>query len=265
MSIMQLTSSNHAEVIRLFGSEIENYYFLINDLIVNNYQGDQLKVYGEYENGELVSILLNNFNNVTYYSQSDREVEIYKEILSNLSFHKLSGPSELMIKFKSFINLKNDAISHMGVVKNVTVKRMYPDLEMKIVQSDEEIGMQYDLFLTTDEFHGSLPEDRNDYIKMESERLKNTTDRTAYLSIDNVMVSSVATIREGDKSAIIIGVYTNPKYRGKGYGTEVLTGLFNMLLSEGKYPYLFYNNPVARSVYKNLGMTEVCEWRVLGV
>lgn len=265
MSIMQLTSLNHAEVIRLFSSDIENYYFLINDLIVNNYQGDHFKVYGEYENGELVSILLNNFNNVTYYSQSDREVEIYKEILSNLSFNKLSGPSELMIKFKPYINLKNDAISHMGVVKNVTVKRKYPELEMKIVQSDEEIGMQYDLFLSTDEFHGSLPENRDDYIKMESDRLKNTADQTAYLSIDNVMVSSVATIREGDKSAIIIGVYTNPKYRGKGYGTEVLTGLFNKLLSEGKYPYLFYNNPVARSVYKNLGMTEVCEWRVLGV
>ncbi|CAG9623287.1 GNAT family N-acetyltransferase [Sutcliffiella rhizosphaerae] len=125
--------------------------------------------------------------------------------------------------------------------------------------------MQYDLFLSTDEFLGSLPENRDDYIKMESDRLKNTADQTAYLSIDNVMVSSVATIREGDKSAIIIGVYTNPKYRGKGYGTEVLTCLFNKLLSEGKYPYLFYNNPVARSVYKNLGMTEVCEWCVLFV
>ncbi|CAG9623286.1 hypothetical protein [Sutcliffiella rhizosphaerae] len=131
MSIMQLTSLNHAEVIRLFSSDIENYYFLINDLIVNNYQGDHFKIYGEYENGELVSILLNNFNNVTYYSQSDREVEIYKEILSNLSFNKLSGPSELMTKFKPYINLKNDAISHMGVVKNVMVKRKYPELEMK--------------------------------------------------------------------------------------------------------------------------------------
>ncbi|MCM3617680.1 hypothetical protein M3936_08810 [Sutcliffiella horikoshii] len=61
MSIMQLTScSNHAEVIRLFSSDIENYYFLINDLIVNNYQGDHFKVYGEYDKGELVSILLNN-------------------------------------------------------------------------------------------------------------------------------------------------------------------------------------------------------------
>lgn len=153
----------------------------------------------------------------------------------------------------------------MGVVKNVAVKRLYPDLEINNVQSEDEIAMQYDLFLLSDEFNGSLPENRDEYINMERERLKNTTDRTVYLSIDNVMVSSAATIREGDKSAIIIGVYTNPMYRGKGYGTEVLTGLFEMLLNEGKYPYLFYNNPVARSVYKNLGMTEVCEWRVLTV
>ncbi|MBB2482879.1 hypothetical protein H5P36_22210 [Bacillus sp. APMAM] len=40
---------------------------------------------------------------------------------------------------------------------------------------------------------------------------------------------------------------------------------FDLLLEEGKYPYLFYSNPVVRNMYKNLGMTEVCEWTVLVV
>lgn len=30
----------------------------------------------------------------------------------------------------------------------------------------------------------------------------------------------------------------------------------------GKYPYLFYNNLAARSVYMKVGMEEVCQWRV---
>lgn len=54
-------------------------------------------------------------------------------------------------------------------------------------------------------------------------------------------------------------------YRRKGYGTEVLVEMFDQLLAEGKYPYLFYSNPAARTVYKNMGMTEVCEWRVVFV
>ncbi|WP_062107457.1 GNAT family N-acetyltransferase [Bacillus niameyensis] len=264
MSIVQLTSSNHKEVIRLFGAEIDNYQFIINDLVTQNYQGEHLKVFGEYdENGNLVSILLNNFNNVTYYSNTDRDVDGYKEILKTLTFSKLSGPSKLMSKFIPYINVKSDTLSHMGVVKNIAVTRKYPDIAIKTVQTGKEIGMQYDLFLLTDEFIGSLPKSKSDYIKQESDRLKNTKDRTVYISMNNEMVSSAATIREGEKSAIIIGVFTNPKFRGKGYGTEVLIGLFDMLLNEGKYPYLFHSNPVARNVYKNLGMTEVCEWRVL--
>ncbi|KKI89022.1 acetyltransferase [Bacillus sp. SA1-12] len=265
MSIAQLSIANHKEVVTLFGREIENYYFFINDLVTNNYQGKHFKVFGEYENGELVSILLNNFNNVSYYSNTERNVDIYKEILDTLTYSKLSGPSKLIEKFIPYINVKEDALSHMGFVKNISAKRRYPEMKIKIVQSEKEIEMQYDLFLLTKEFQGSLPNNKNDYIKMESERLKKTNDRTVYLSIDNEIVSSAATIKEGEKSAIIIGVFTNPNFRGKGFGTEVLIGLFEMLLKEGKYSYLFYSNPVARNVYKNLGMIEVCEWRVLVV
>ncbi|PTX64965.1 hypothetical protein C8P63_101187 [Melghirimyces profundicolus] len=90
MTIVKLTSSNHNEVIKLFSEEIENYQFIINDLLRNNYHGDSFHVYGEYEHGELVSILLNNFNNVTYYSEIERDVKVYKEILKDLSFTKLS-------------------------------------------------------------------------------------------------------------------------------------------------------------------------------
>ncbi|KAB8138088.1 GNAT family N-acetyltransferase [Gracilibacillus oryzae] len=177
----------------------------------------------------------------------------------------MSGPAAFIQKFIPYVDVKRNRKSHLGVVKKLSTNRKYPELEVKLVRSDEEIGMQYDLFHLTDEFTGSLPEKKADYIRMESERLKATNDRTAYVSIDNKMAASCATIREGIKSAIIIGVFTNPEYRGRGFGTEVLTGLFDMLLQEGKYPYLFYSNPVARKVYKKIGMTEICEWCVLEV
>lgn len=34
-------------------------------------------------------------------------------------------------------------------------------------------------------------------------------------------------------------------------------------MKEIKYPYLFYNNPVARNVYKKIGIIEAYEWRVV--
>lgn len=64
MYITRLSMKNHEEVVALFGENIGDYYFLINDLLDHNYQGESFYVYGEYENNRLVSILLNNFNNI---------------------------------------------------------------------------------------------------------------------------------------------------------------------------------------------------------
>ena len=265
MEILELTINNHQDVEEFFGEEITNYYFIIDDLLKNKYKGEIFHVYGEYEHGKLASILLNNFNNITYYSKEDRNVEIYKDILNKSTFSKLSGPSKLIEKFIPYVNVKEDTLSYMGVVKNIASKRKDENNPVRIIKTEKEIGMQYDLLMSAEEYIGCLPENKKDYIENEVERLIETTDRTCYLAINYEMVSSCSTIREGEKSAIVIGVVTNPKYRNRGYGTEVLIGLFELLLKEGKYPYLFYNNPTARSVYKNIGMTEVCEWRVMQV
>lgn len=263
MNIVKLTSYNHKDVLKLFGNEIINYYFFIEELTRNNYEGEYFNVFGEYENGQLVSILLNNYNNITYYSNSDRSVDVYKNVLKELKFSKLSGNKEFIKKFLPYVNVKQDTLSYMGVVKDIVVERKYPNLSIKTISTKKEIEMQYDLLKSTEEFIDSLPKNRDEYVENEFKRIKNTSDRIVYLSNGKEMVSSCATIMEGEKSAIIIGVVTNPKFRNKGYGTDVLIGLFSMLLDEGKYPYLFYNNPAARSVYKKIGMTEVCEWRVV--
>jgi len=260
---VKLTKDSHQEVLQLFGDDLIHYHFLIDDLVRNNYEGESFQVFGEYENERLVSILLNNFNNVTYYSPSDRNVVVYTEILKRLTFSKLSGPSQLMRNFLPYVKLKKETLSYLGVVRGLTAKRKYPDLPIKMITNEREIGMQYDLLLSTSEFIDSIPKSRDEYILNESKRLMGGTARTAYLSLEHEMVSSCSTAKEDKNSAIIIGVATNPKFQNRGYGTEVLIGLFEMLLKEGKYPYLFYNNPAARSVYRNIGATEVCEWSVI--
>jgi uncharacterized protein len=266
MPIIQLAISNHNDVLKLFKNELDNYHFLINDLLRYKYYGESFCVYGEYEDDKLVSILLNNFDNVTYYSNTQRDVSTYSSILKGLTFNKLSGPSDLMVKFLPYVKVKQDTLSHLGVVKNIAAKRRFPDLEIGVIQNKNDLSMQYQLLSSIDEFKTNLPGSKEEFLINETNRLKQQIDsRTVFLSIDNEMVSSAATVRESESSAIIVGVCTSNNYRNKGFGTEVLVGLFEILLKEGKYPYLFYTNPIARSVYKNLGMEEVCEWRVINI
>ncbi|HAG42826.1 MAG TPA: GNAT family N-acetyltransferase, partial [Clostridium sp.] len=138
MRVIELTINNHKDVVELFGEEITNYYFIVDDLLKNNYQGEFFHVYGEYDGGKLVSILLNNFNNITYYSKEDRNVEAYENILNKLSFTKLSGPSNLMKKFIPYVSVKEDTLSYMGVAKNIIAERKYKDIPINIINTEKE-------------------------------------------------------------------------------------------------------------------------------
>jgi len=263
MYLKKLTNDDHEDVLSLFAKEKINYNFLIDGFIKNNYQGD-FKVFGEYEDHQLVSVLVNNYNNITYFSQSDRDISMYLDLLRDLKYSKLSGPSTFLEKFAPYVNVKENTLSYLGVVNSIAASRKHQE-PIRIISTEDEIRLQYDLLVSTSEFTESLPINKEEYVRSEYDRLKKTSDRTVYINLNDEMVASCATIMEDNNSAIVIGVVSNPKFRNMGYGTEVLIGLFKMLLEERKYPYLFYNNPAARSVYQNIGMTEVCEWRVIKV
>lgn len=263
MGIRELTLYDHERVLWLFGDEIEGYNFIVMDMLRNKYSSEEFKVYGEFIDNRLVSILMYNFGNITYYSPNDISIEVYKDVLKELNFFKLSGPSNLVEKFLPYIDIEHDGESYVGMVKEVKVKSKYSHIKVKYVETREERELLYYLFKSTEEYKDIVPENKEKFIEEELVRLESSNDRTAYIEVDGEMVASCATRHETTKSAIIIGVVASPKHRGKGYGTEVLIGLFNDLLEEGKIPYLFYNNPVARRVYKNLGAKEICEWRVI--
>jgi GNAT superfamily N-acetyltransferase len=262
MNVVRIDNSYHNEVLNLFGQDVDKFQFIISDLMRNNYCGEQFKVFGEFEDNKFQSILISSFNNLTYYAKEDRSVEVYSDIIKSLNFQKITGPSDLVEKLLPFVEVDSDGKSYLGYVPKVSLKRSYPNLEIRFISSEEEIGLEYELLMSTEEYHGVLPDNREDYINGQRGNI-NRNSRTAYLSVDNKMIASASTVAEYGKSAIVTGVVTNPNYRNKGYGTEVLISLFESLLKEGKFPYLFYNNPAARSVYKKIGTEEVCQWRVV--
>ncbi|WP_409291367.1 GNAT family N-acetyltransferase [Peribacillus sp. SCS-37] len=262
--VIQLTRTHHQHIIELFGANIENYHFIMNDLITYDYQVDRIKVFGEYENGRLVSFILNADGNVTYYSPETRDAGNYRDLIDVLSVYKLSGPSRCMEALIPLVEVKKKVVSYLGVIKCVTAKRRHGHLDVKFIHTKEELGMEYELLREWYDL-GLHSVSKSDYIKRESLRLQKPGSRTVYLSVNHKMAASASAVKEGPNSAIVTGVYTHPEYRGRGYGTEVLICIFNMLLSEGKLPFLFYNNPAAGSVYENLGMTQVCEWLVMEV
>lgn len=265
MTVVKLKIENHPDVLELFSEEAPNYQFLINDLLDQNYSSASFKVFGEYDDaGQLMSFLLNNDNNITYYAQSKRPIDVYLDTLKDCTFSKISGPSVYVKQLLPHLNeyqMVSDTLSYMGVVREVHKSYKYLNRRINTVMNEHELGMLYDLFTSSNEY--SLNKNKDDYVMDELNRLKTSRNRIFFLAKGGQIVSTCMTNRESRTSAIITGVITNPNYRGTGLGTELIGGVCHLLLSEGKAPYLFYNNPIARRLYINIGMTEVCEWRVV--
>lgn len=261
MGIRRLTVADHTEVLALFGKEANHYHFLLDDLSWNNYAGEQFLVFGEFESGRLVSLLLNNFNNLTYYSPDDRKPDAYRPILGQLSFAKVSGPDRLVQQFCRYLNPSSSTLSHMGMVKQAKPLSGSPDTVVCTIMDREELREQYRLLLSAEEY-ADLSGDEEGYISREWKRLASSSDRTVYLRAEGRMVAAASTFHERGRSALVTGVITHLDARNRGYASQVLTALFNQLLLEGRFPYLFYTNPAARSVYLRAGMEEICPWRV---
>lgn len=86
MKILRMNSTYHEEILSFFGEEADKFYFIISDIIKNNYFGENFKLFGEFDNNKLQSILINSFNNLTYFSRTDRSFDVYKDVLNKTKF-----------------------------------------------------------------------------------------------------------------------------------------------------------------------------------
>ncbi|WP_409300655.1 GNAT family N-acetyltransferase [Peribacillus sp. SCS-155] len=89
------------------------------------------------------------------------------------------------------------------------------------------------------------------------------SSRTYYAEVNGDMVSTASTQKERSATVILAGVATPSQFRGDGYASQVIEALCNHVIREGKTLYLFYNNPAACVIYKNIGFIELGQWTVV--
>lgn len=82
--------------------------------------------------------------------------------------------------------------------------------------------------------------------------------------LEGRMVSVASTSAENSESAMIVGVATAPRLRGRGYASAVVRELCRDCFGRGKkYLCLFYDNPVAGRIYNRIGFRELGEYGML--
>jgi len=87
-------------------------------------------------------------------------------------------------------------------------------------------------------------------------------DRRVWLARkDGEVVAAALTNAETETLGMIGGVYTAPKWRGRGLSQAVCSAISEELISLGKQPTLYWQNEAAGHVYRKLGFRQIGIWR----
>ena len=86
------------------------------------------------------------------------------------------------------------------------------------------------------------------------DRYKSKNGRSYYCCIGKEIVATASTYAESDSIAVISGVFTESKYKGKGIGTFLLSVLKNELINENKNIIIYFFDKKLTSFYERIGV-----------
>lgn len=112
------------------------------------------------------------------------------------------------------------------------------------------------------EFQKSIVEFEMDERHRESfgNEIRTGTGRTWLIREGRRIVASATITAENSRNGMIIGVATAPDRRGRGYARTCVARLCREMAGAGKSVVLFYDNPEAGRLYKELGFRDINRW-----
>ncbi len=110
--------------------------------------------------------------------------------------------------------------------------------------------------LIVQEIPGSFSPEKQAYLAFLSDfnfRKNRDAARAAVIRQTNTLCACALTAAETPAAAVLSGVASDPRFRGKGFGKQVVLSLANTLQNEGKRVYVIALNDSAASFYQKIG------------
>ena len=255
--ITKLQEKHKEELLKLVMKEKELNLFIIGDIENYGFNKEFLEFWGDFsQSGEITAVLMRYYEDFVIYATGEFDVKRFSEIVNSIEFRMLSGEKNVVKKFSNLVNVKDKQDTHFA--KLINGYNLYDGDAINLVMKTEieDINEVWDLQnKKISEFTDLSPVERM------KKKYMDKTARGYHIRNDkDQVVSSVETGGENSSSAMVLGVCTDPSYRGHGYAAAVTSKLCKELISEGKSPCLFYYNPKAGEIYKKLGFQDIGMW-----
>ncbi len=243
----------------LCASDSSRLLFIDGDIAQNGLHTDYQETWIDIENNQIKGIFLRYHANMVFY---------FKEALTDLE-----GFESLFDERIKMISASKKDIDQMpkSVKDRFTFKEMYfCECEKLIPQTlnvlpieatANESAQIVEAVSQIAEFQASqVHESKDGRIKSVRERYQLNKVHGFIIKEDDKIVAHAATGVETPSAVMVVGVFTLPKYRNKGYGRAVVSALTEYALKHGQKPCLFYDNPTAGKIYHDIGYVTFDAW-----
>ncbi len=261
--IRRLTSKDKDMILEHLYEEPELNLYLIGDIQNHGFDEEHIEFWGEFRDGKPFAVLSRNMSNLTYYAPTSDFNEAWIEVFNTFDFLFISCKESLMAPIKKhYPAMREDKMDYM---KSTTFKRdeTIDYSGIRILKDEQDAEKVYNLIETIPELYTVHRKDKEEAIQY---FIRNSGENgtTVFIEADGIAVANASAVYETRKSAMIVAVATHADYRKQGYGKKVMHYLMDLYVNhKGKTLMLYYDDPRAEALYKNLNFVDIERWSML--
>lgn len=259
--ISKCNSDNIEQVFNYIDEDYQNCLFTYIDLVKYGLDNENFNVWIQYnDENNICCIISEYYGGLQIYSKNyDLIANELIEFIKINNFEGISGCKDSMDKIKGAFPDYKKTLAIIGKLN----KLIYPpnpkvysinidELEevARIVYENENLRKHHSYESLYNQFYERIQDNfgRNFILRDES---------------NNQIICHAATYAEIKNLAVIGGVITTEKYRGKGYSKGTLSSICKQLQSEGKDVFSKFIIPPAIKMHYGVGFEKVGDWITL--
>lgn len=232
--------------------------YIFIDLKKYGLEDENFNVWIQYNSqNEICALISEYYGGIQIYSKlSDLEPEEIANFINYINPSTIFGMEKTLTLLYKFLPKYDEEIGAISELTKLTFSpnnNVYsaPIEELKeiieIISQDENLGLPYGFESLYEQYY---------------ERKQNNFGRNFVLRDEktNEIVCHAGTNAELPELAIICGVITSIKYRGKGFSKGTLAALCEQLLLENKRIFSYFFIPSAEKMHYGVGFEKIGNW-----
>jgi predicted GNAT family acetyltransferase len=270
----RLGEEDKERVLAYLRREREMNTFFLGDIYNCGLAHSIVKVFGEPAGDSFASLLLiyrNTMDLVYAQSPAYPTGPVLSQLQQQKKITAISGKEEIIKKLVPFLPGFQPEVTYLlscSKPESSFLRPLKGGEEIRELKGEADFGQNVDLINTIEEFSlsgssYSTPEERQALVAKALDGVK-IGNRTLGLFLQGLLVASVSLTASYQEGGMLVSVCTRKGYRGRGYVSHLAVQMCEEEFRKGKKSLcLFYDNPIAGSIYRKIGFTDRGNYLVL--